>query len=411
MPSILLAHASHQLAFRPLATLDELSFQFWLRAPPEYSDASPHRPRHSSVDKSAPHQPNFFDGFTVRVNSTHSDMAPNCWSECIDAYLPSTPPDSSERSRSPHHSGACLQLRSARAVNESNALTLTKFLSPPYSVDPGKDASYPHPTLLPIAASLGDVEMMQLLLDAGANPDVEHCSSAGGWQSQPIDSIIDLYNSEGGFDLEMLKLLLDYGADANTLWLRVCFVGDLNAMKLLYEHGADIEYTYSNTPGLTPLHAAATGRNFPAVKYLLEQGADVTVIMEWGPPPWFRLDLLFRAMKLRCWKYTGFPRRYYNDIKWEGLPMDAETKGLMAILLAYGISKEVTMETIREHFPLLISEADNTEEEFLATVTKMIEEAEEAIPLVMGTYVRPLDADQSSFVEALTSLSASNRRH
>jgi hypothetical protein len=72
------------------------------------------------------------------------------------------------------------------------------------------------------------------------------------------------------------------------------------------------------------------------------------------------------------------------DAKWEGLPLSEEQRELMAILLAQGASKDTTMAIISQHLAALAEEAKYGEEEFLEVVAGMINEAEGAIPAVVG---------------------------
>ena len=119
----------------------------------------------------------------------------------------------------------------------------------------------------------------RLLIERGARINVR----SSGRNYTPLD----LAAREG--DLEMVKLLVDNGANVNNykpLHL-ASEKGYLEIVTYLVEHGAnlndpDIEIRFD---GLSPLHEAVRGGHFDVVEYLVEQGADINVTHEhYGRP-------------------------------------------------------------------------------------------------------------------------------
>ena len=119
----------------------------------------------------------------------------------------------------------------------------------------------------------------RLLIERGANINV----NSAGQNHTPLD----LAAREG--DLEMVELLVDNGANVNNYKpLQLASQkGYLEIVKYLVEHGAnlndqDIEIRFD---GLSPLHEAVRGGHFDVVEYLIEQGADINATHEhYGRP-------------------------------------------------------------------------------------------------------------------------------
>jgi len=88
-----------------------------------------------------------------------------------------------------------------------------------------------------------------------------------------------MHNAATDGDVEMMKLLLEQGADVNiktmggTPMFEAAWGGHIEAMKWLKEHGADVNA--KNIDGKTPMFDAARGGQIEAMKWLKEQGADV----------------------------------------------------------------------------------------------------------------------------------------
>jgi hypothetical protein len=158
-------------------------------------------------------------------------------------------------------------------------------------------------------------------------------------------------------------------------------MGHLEMAKLLLERGADIERVGHYG---TALGFAVHSRKPDIVQLLLANGADAPVtvplfvLLEGGPPHPHSANLLYIAMDLR---HPSTPRRVrtkgYDTVpKWQGLPLPAQRRRLMAMLMTYGASSETTLATISRYLVSLAAEARHTEEEYLAVVRTMLKEAE-----------------------------------
>ena len=119
----------------------------------------------------------------------------------------------------------------------------------------------------------------RLLIERGARINV----NSAGHNRTPLD----LAAREG--DLEMVELLVDNGANVNNYkpLHHASGKGHLEIVTYLVEHGANL-----NEPDieigvdvLSPLHEAVRGGHFDVVEYLVEQGADINVTHEhYGRP-------------------------------------------------------------------------------------------------------------------------------
>lgn len=187
----------------------------------------------------------------------------------------------------------------------------------------------------------------------------------------------------------MVTLLLDHGAPIDmSLMLRspafsqnalhyACAQGYLPIVECMVARGADL--TRRGRCGTALGFAVDGGRVsvnggcLEVVRLLLDKGADASEAMpaSYG----HRADLLSVAMGLRRSGAYG---------KWQGLPLNANRKRLMALLLAHGASKEATMAIISGELHVLAKRARHTEAEYLEVVQTMLKEAEEAVPEVLS---------------------------
>ncbi|KAJ7502526.1 ankyrin repeat-containing domain protein [Mycena galericulata] len=269
----------------------------------------------------------------------------------------------------------------------SNAHVVRKLLSPPYSSSPAVDRWHFAKTPLHVAAEPGNLETAALLLDAGANP-------AAAWDQEELQP---LHIAAKARNLEMVTLLLDHGAPiddpfgcdgcSETALHYACAGGDLATVELLLARGASVQLDGHIGPALG---FAVRSGHLEVAKCLLRKGADATItvplfaFLDGAPPPPLHANLLYVAMGLRHPLFATLRRRAGRELsRWEGLPLDENTKQLMALLLAHGASKDEAMSTISRHLPALANAAGYTDEDFLEMVNGMIREAEDAIPDVL----------------------------
>ena len=129
------------------------------------------------------------------------------------------------------------------------------------------------------AAKDGDAELVKLLIDAGA--DVNKANEKGE---------TPLYWAAANGRTECVKLLIDAGADVNkadkdgrTPLILAAYYGHAECVKLLINAGADVNM--ANEDGLTPLYPAAWNGHTECVKLLIAAGADVNKADEKGETP------------------------------------------------------------------------------------------------------------------------------
>ncbi|HEY7335861.1 MAG TPA: ankyrin repeat domain-containing protein [Bryobacteraceae bacterium] len=125
-------------------------------------------------------------------------------------------------------------------------------------------------TALHWAAHWGDMEAVNLLLQAGAKP-----AAVNRYGATPISEAASLGSGA------VLEALLKAGADPKTLTtpdgetvlMTAARAGNLEAVKALLEHGADVN-AKENYKGQTALMWAASEGHVEIVKLLLQHGAD-----------------------------------------------------------------------------------------------------------------------------------------
>ena len=206
-----------------------------------------------------------------------------------------------------------------------------------------------HRSALQQACIHGRLEMIQLLLDHGANPNrrlrktTALMTACGTSHPQGIDAARLLLSRgadpnlasldgetalvsavSGSYSRDkhvaVLKLLLDAGADASGMFshkavLRACQSGSVEELKLLLEHGASPNRV---PPTTAPLFQACVHGYEECVKLLLRHGADPNV--DQGPSalgasvaasktwPWGQLVAVVRGTLLRV-STSRFPSR------------------------------------------------------------------------------------------------------
>lgn len=160
-----------------------------------------------------------------------------------------------------------IELPIAKAIWDGNGEELKRLIKQrKVNINqPGKEGY----TYLQYAADIMKYDMMQILLENGANPNIISPRTyvpGAGKQSKP-ETIVCLesvcYNQ---YDLKYLKLLLRFGANIN------------------------------DTRAGAPLSQAIIGYQQDKINFLLKNGADVNIVADWGLPP------IIVAADLRRWE-------------------------------------------------------------------------------------------------------------
>ncbi|MDH5366189.1 MAG: ankyrin repeat domain-containing protein [Cyclobacteriaceae bacterium] len=141
-------------------------------------------------------------------------------------------------------------------------------------------------TLLMVTVNNENIVSTKALLELGADPNL-HDSYDGS------SAIIDAVTLSGikAEPIEMLNLLIQYGADPNDIEVGPRLDGNttrdtpilaaasesITLVKRLVELGADVNYT--DEFGRTPMKEALFQDNYDIVLYLLEQGTDYTILL------------------------------------------------------------------------------------------------------------------------------------
>jgi ankyrin repeat protein len=145
-------------------------------------------------------------------------------------------------------------------------------------------------TALMIAAREGDVEVVNLLLNSGA--DVNASKGSGKWVGHTalMSAVqVKIPQVSGEKEIEIVRMLLDKGADVNarqkgneseysdngdeTVLMLACRNDNLEIVKLLVSRGADINTKTED--GNNALAEAAATWEMRTVQYLLSHGADI----------------------------------------------------------------------------------------------------------------------------------------
>ena len=128
-------------------------------------------------------------------------------------------------------------------------------------------------TPLHFAVRNGDIEIVKMLLDRGADVDAIN-----------LYNVTPLHIAVESKKVEIVELLLNHGACVNarncnssTPLLLAAKEDSEEIVKLLLKHGADVNsaYTCTSSEGYTPLCLAVKGGHEKVVQLLLECGANV----------------------------------------------------------------------------------------------------------------------------------------
>jgi ankyrin repeat protein len=165
-------------------------------------------------------------------------------------------------------------------------------------VDPNVNTTSEERPPLVVAALMNDIDLAELLLDAGADintPDVLETAAGDSVNYDILNFLIEegadigtfgasaLRCADFGNNCANIKLLLSSGADINdpatkgsrTLLQRATWEDNPEAIRYLIDQGADINAPASHSNGGTALQMAASFGYAALAKLLLTLGADV----------------------------------------------------------------------------------------------------------------------------------------
>ena len=154
------------------------------------------------------------------------------------------------------------------------------------SVTSGGDTVLVSAFMLPLEPP--NIDIIKLLLENGADADINKACPIGDKEREPYITplIAAVSGTHNKINPEIIKLLIDYGADVNKVGIRgytpiVWAAGNkhaknaLDIIKMLVENGADINL--GKIGGINVALSIAIQRgNIDICKYLIENGADVT---------------------------------------------------------------------------------------------------------------------------------------
>ncbi|CAI4222060.1 unnamed protein product [Auanema sp. JU1783] len=177
-----------------------------------------------------------------------------------------------------------LQFRSIiyNAAADDNLKRLRVFLKPTRSrkwIDQCLNNTEKKNLPLVVAASEGNLDVVEFLIRIGADPNVRGNVSIEG---ETIESATPLWVAAAQGRENVVRFLVsEAGADINlatstssTPLRSACYDGHLSIVKFLVENGADIETP--NRLGHTPLMIASFKGKTSVVRYLLSKGASIT---------------------------------------------------------------------------------------------------------------------------------------
>ena len=136
----------------------------------------------------------------------------------------------------------------------------------------------------------GQLDEVQLLLDAGADVNTTMTTHQGSWDFIDAPAITHAVLTDHG---DMVELLIAHGADIelvetgylDTAVHTAAHLNNGNILRILLENGADPNPISKHTGQETPLHYAAEAGGIDAIQVLLDAGVDVDVRVGQGWTP------------------------------------------------------------------------------------------------------------------------------
>jgi len=155
---------------------------------------------------------------------------------------------------------------------------------PPVTRDPT-----PKATDLPDAAKTSDIAQVKILLEQGIDINTDHGTTCGCDRNKGHGTALQRAVKQR--DVQMTKLLLEHGANAdlqdgaygNPLQ-EAAYAGDMELVQLLVEHKADINLQGGRLT--SPLIAAAIVDDAKIARFLIQHGADINIADDHGWTPY-----------------------------------------------------------------------------------------------------------------------------
>jgi ankyrin repeat protein len=122
-------------------------------------------------------------------------------------------------------------------------------------------------TALMQAVLCGELEIAQLLIDRGADPDLRHRQDDGSSQRGPQGLAPNMNH------------LIKYMLDASPLTAAISR-GNTTMVRLLVAHGADLDAAENETSGWTAFHAACLNNQPDCAEILVQAGCNVAAIWD-----------------------------------------------------------------------------------------------------------------------------------
>ncbi len=167
----------------------------------------------------------------------------------------------------------------SRAVADEDIDAVRELISKGENVN-AKEESYSKITPLFVAVEQGNIEIVQMLLDAGAKVN-----------ARDKEKQTPLMRLDNDATPELIDVLVRSGAkvglvdkEGNNALIMAAYYAPVEALKALIDAGVDINH--ANNEGYTALMRAAENGSVETVKMLLEAGAQVNAVNKDGDNAW-----------------------------------------------------------------------------------------------------------------------------